>query len=70
MIKEMLCRFLGHKWRRLTVKERKERNAQAVGANVAVGLVLPQVRICNRCGATRVVKPRNQPRREREQICR
>ncbi len=47
------CRLVGHKWRRLTVKER--------GAITSDGMkwtTPDSVRICRRCGEYRVAKAR------------
>ena len=53
-----VCRIFGHKWRRLTVKERMQCREIPFGATVA------QVRMCSRCKDTRGVKARKKTTKE------
>ncbi len=52
-LKALLCKLFNHRWRRLTIAERKERAEQRGEA-----ITSPQERICRRCGAERVAKKR------------
>ncbi len=54
-ILSLICRVRGHRWRRLTKKEREERAAQRGEA-----ITSPQERICRVCGAERIAKRRGQ----------
>ena len=61
MIGKLLCklpRWLGggHKWRRLTKKERNYAREWPLGTDQASALM--QMRICRRWEAERIVKPR------------
>ena len=52
----IICYFRGHKWRRLTKKERAT-SWHGYQTN-AKGEPIEQLRICRRCGAERIAKSR------------
>ena len=52
---KLICRMLGHKWRKLTVKE-----FLLPAGDIPEPITTPrsQLRICRRCGAERIAKQR------------
>ena len=48
----LICRVLGHRWRRLTKKDCD------VPLTFPSGTLMNQIRICRRCGAERIAKQR------------